>query len=111
MRFVILSVGRDPLLLKTRRAALAAAGYAVESATSLTSAIEKILEGDFDLMLLCNSLREPERMRLVNICRRRAPSTPVLVISENGAASSASGTAVIPPLQLIAEAVADALPR
>jgi DNA-binding response OmpR family regulator len=90
---------------KTRRAALAAAGYAVEPATSLTGAIAKILEGDFDLILLC-TLREEERLRLLHICRRRIPSTPILVVSENGAASSASGTAVIPQLQLVAEAVA-----
>ncbi|HKF23647.1 MAG TPA: hypothetical protein VKE93_18880 [Candidatus Angelobacter sp.] len=111
MRFMILSVGRDPLLLKTRRAALAAAGYAVESVTSLTSAIEKILEGDLDLILLCNSLREKERLRLVHICRIRIPSIPILVVSEHGAASSASGVALTPPQQIVAEAVAEALPR
>lgn len=111
MRFMILSVGRDPLLLKTRRSTLAAAGYSVETVTSLTGAIEKILEGDFDLILLCNSLREEERRRLVNICQRRLPSAPILFVSENGTTSSASGTQVIPPLQIVAEAVAEVLPK
>jgi len=111
MRFVILSVGRDPVLLKARRSALAGAGYAVESVTSLTSAIEKILEGDFDLILLCNSLGEEERLRLVSICRRSKPSTPILILSENGAVTYAAGTPVIPPLQIVVDAVAEALPR
>lgn len=112
MPLMILSVGRDPVLLKTRRSALITAGYAVESVASITGAIEKILEGDFDLILLCNSLREDERLRLVSVCRRRMPCTPVLIVKENGESMSAGGTEVMPPLQHpIVAAVAEALPR
>jgi len=112
MPFTILSVGRDPILLKTRRSALLTAGYAVESVASITGAIERILQSDFDLILLCTSLREEERLRLASVCRRQMPFTPVLIVSENGASIPAAGVQVMPELQhQIAVAVADALPR
>jgi|SRR5215831_9428544 len=111
MPFMILSVGRDPVLLKTRTSALADLGYTVESAASINAAIERILKGNFDLILLCNSLREEERLRLISVCRRQAPSTPVLIVSENGKSISAVGDQVIPALQhQIAVAVAEVLP-
>lgn len=112
MPFMILCVGRDPVLLKTRRLALVTAGYAVESVASTTGAIERVFQGDFDLILLCTSLREEERLPLVSVCRRQTPFTPVLIVSETGASVPAAGVQVMPALQhQIAVAVAEALPR
>jgi CheY-like chemotaxis protein len=112
MSFTILSIGRDPVLLKTRRSALLTAGYATESVASITGAIERILQGSFDLILLCTSLREEERLRLVSVCRRHMPFTPILIVSEDGASIPAAGIQVMPALQhQIAVAVAEALPK
>lgn len=112
MPFTILSVGRDPILLKTRRVALLTAGYAIECAASVAGAIERILQGDYDLILLCMSLREEERLRLVSVCRRQTPFTPVLIVSESGTSIPAAGAQIMPVLQhQVAVAVAEALPR
>jgi DNA-binding response OmpR family regulator len=84
MPFLILSAGRDPDLLKARNTALMAQGYRVAAASDSCEVVDKLLNGDFDLVLLCYTLPEEDRRRLVRIIIRHTPSTPVIVISENG---------------------------
>ena len=67
MRKLILSAGRDFDLLKKRNDALAEAGYIVVSAGGSYEAIERLLNGNFDLVLLCHSLAPEERRRLAGI--------------------------------------------
>ncbi|HLZ00347.1 MAG TPA: hypothetical protein VKT33_14910 [Candidatus Angelobacter sp.] len=78
----ILSAGRDPYLLKKRNDALTQAGYTVVSASSSYEAIERLLSGDFDLVLLCHSLSNEERRRLAGIVKNYSPSTPVVLIAD-----------------------------
>jgi CheY-like chemotaxis protein len=52
----ILAVGQDPVLLKTRSQVLRAEGFTVVPVLSLIKAIGYLLEGDFDLILLCHSI-------------------------------------------------------
>ena len=81
MPYLILSAGRDPDLLKRRNAALMAEGYKVASAWHSCEIVEKLLNGDFDLVLLCHSIPEEDRRRLANIVSSYTPSTPVILIS------------------------------
>ena len=81
MPFVILSVGRDLGLLKARNAALSAAGYLVVPAYSPKEGLEKVVEGDFDLVLLCASLGDGASA-LTSAIRRYSPSIPVVAIGE-----------------------------
>ena len=52
MRKLILSAGRDAYLLKKRNDALTEAGYIVVSASSSYEAIDRLLNGACDLLLL-----------------------------------------------------------
>jgi CheY-like chemotaxis protein len=77
MPFLILSVGHNPLVLRERHATLTAAGYSVTSVYSKEEAMDKLLEGDFDLVVMCSSLGT-DRPRLVKAVRRHRPSIPVV---------------------------------
>ena len=84
MPYLILSAGRNPDLLKQRNAALSAEGYKVASASNSYEIVEKMLNGDFDLVLLCHSIPDEDRRRLAHIISSYTPSTPVILISEDG---------------------------
>lgn len=78
---LILSVGCDPSLLSTRSLLLQSAGYAVESASSVEDAIRRFRQGDFDLVILCHSLPEKERQRLIVLIRDYGSTIPLLLIA------------------------------
>ena len=80
MLFLILSVARDARALQERKSALISAGFSVASASSKEEAMEKLCDGDFDLLLLCPSLG-PDGYRLANAVRRYRPSIPIVAIS------------------------------
>ena len=77
---VILYAGRDQALLQTRRLILQEQGYVVEVCDNTEEFVGKFLDGDFDLVLLCNSLRDGERERLCSLVHRFSQRTPVLVV-------------------------------
>ena len=84
MPFLILSAGRDPDLLKARNTALVAQGYKVAAASDTFEVVDKLLNGDFDLVLLCHTMPDEDRRRLARIVAGHSPSTPVVLISKNG---------------------------
>jgi CheY-like chemotaxis protein len=81
MPFLILSAGRDADLLKRRNAALTEQGYKVAAASSSCEVVDKLLNGDFDVVLLCHTIPEEDRQRLARIIASYSPSTPVVFIS------------------------------
>jgi CheY-like chemotaxis protein len=82
MPFLILSAGRDSNLLKQRSAILRQAGYQVVVAGDSPELVNRLFNGDFDLVLLCGSMRAEERRRLTAIVKSHTPSTPVVLIEE-----------------------------
>lgn len=78
---VILNVGYDPTLLDTRCMLLRAVGYIVEPASSIEEAIHRFRSGDFDLVVLCHSVREEDRDRLIGWIRDSGSSTPVITVA------------------------------
>ena len=56
----ILSIGRDPLLLESRKLLLEATGCEVVTATSLDAALAACAEYRFDAAVLCHTLKEDE---------------------------------------------------
>jgi CheY-like chemotaxis protein len=82
MLYLILSVGRNPHILKERNATLITEGYSVASAYSKEEAMEKLLEGDFDLILICPSLGK-DGCQLAKTARRYRPSIPIVSIAPN----------------------------
>src|SRR6185437_13636343 len=83
MPFLLLSAGRDPDLLKARNAALQGQGYRVAAAVESCEIVDKLLNRDFDLVLLCHTIPDKDRSRLARIIGSYSPSTPVVLISDN----------------------------
>ena len=78
---LVLSIGFDQALLKTRNLVLQSAGYIVESASSLKEAIDRFQSGDFDLILLCYSIPRQDRGRLTTFFRQSGSRTPIVSIA------------------------------
>jgi len=111
MPFLILSAGRDADLLKRRNAALTEQGYKLAAASNSFEVVDKLLNGDFDLVLLCHTIPEQDRQRLARIIGSYTPSTPVLFISETerGGYDSSARAVRCRPDQLL-HTVAKSLP-
>jgi CheY-like chemotaxis protein len=83
---LLLNVGYDQALLSTRTLVLRSAGYIVESAVSIEEAFQRFRTGDFDLVILCHSIPEEARQRLIQQIRDYGSATPVVFIAANAAA-------------------------
>ena len=95
MSFLILSAGRDAELLKSRNTALAAPGYKVAAASDSFEIVDKLLNGDFDLVLLCHTIPDDDRLRIARIVGSYTPSTPVVLVSEDGRSQWAAGSRIV----------------
>src|ERR1700722_7403649 len=80
---VVLTVGFDSSLMRTRSLVLQSAGYIVESASSLKEAVARFRAGDFDLVLLCHSIPMKDRDHLTCLIRAMGSLTPVISIARN----------------------------
>jgi CheY-like chemotaxis protein len=77
----VLSVGLDSLALETRNLLLQSEGYIVVSAVSLKESVDRFLTGDFDLVLLDNSLPTKDRNRLTCLIRASGSRIPVVSVA------------------------------
>jgi DNA-binding response OmpR family regulator len=80
---VVLAVGFDLSLMRTRTLVLQSAGYIVESASSLKEAAARFQAGDFDLVLLCHTIPMKDRDHLTCLIRATGSLTPVVSITRN----------------------------
>lgn len=78
---LVLSVGLDAELLSTRNFVLQSAGYFVVPAYSLKEAVNYFQGGDFDLVLLCQSIPTKEKDRLTCWIRTSGSRIPVVSVS------------------------------
>jgi len=78
---LVLSVGLDSLVVATRNMLLQSEGYIVVSAFSLREAADRFLTGDFDLVLLDNSLPTKDRDRLTSLIRLSGSRIPVVSVA------------------------------
>ena len=95
MSFLILSAGRDAEFPKSRNTALAALGYKVATASDSFEIVDKLLNGDFDLVLLCHKIPDENRLRVTRIVASYTPSTPVVLVSEDGRSQCAAGGRIV----------------
>jgi CheY-like chemotaxis protein len=82
MTVLVLSAGRDPLLLRTRKEVLESLGCTVVSAASRTDLVNEFFSRDFDMIVLCHSIPPDERRRLLDLVKHYRPTTPVLLVSD-----------------------------
>jgi DNA-binding response OmpR family regulator len=79
---VVLAVGWDPWLLAAQDSAWRAAGYIAVSVSSISEAFRHFKAGDFDLVVLGNSISREERQRLTRQIRDTGAKAPVIDISD-----------------------------
>lgn len=77
---VILAVGLDSSLLAEQRRLPECAGYVFVAAGSIREAIDHFRTGDFDLVLLGDSLSLEDQERLTFLIRTNGTNTPVICI-------------------------------
>lgn len=78
---VVLAVGVDSLLIGNQRSALRSAGYILVQAGSIKEAIEHFRVGDFDLVLLGQSLSAETKEKFAFLVRSASSRTPVVCIA------------------------------
>jgi CheY-like chemotaxis protein len=79
-QLVILSVGRDPNLLRSRNQVLESSGSMVVSARSASEALEKFRDEAFDLVLICHTLPTEEQNAIRRRIHAKSHSTRVLTV-------------------------------
>jgi hypothetical protein len=80
---VVLAVGVDSWLLTTHNAAWKSAGFIVLSAFTVREAFDHFRVGDFDLVLLGQSLSAESKERLTYLIRASSSRTPVVSIADS----------------------------
>ena len=78
---VVLAVGLDPSLPTAKNAVWKSAGYIVISVGTIKEAIDHFKAGDFDLVLLGNSISLENKERLTFLIRSSGSRTPVVCIA------------------------------
>ncbi len=78
---VILAVGLDSWQLSTHSLVWRSAGYIVVSASTIREAIDHFKAGDFDLVLLGESISRENKERLTFLIRASGSRTPVASIA------------------------------
>ena len=83
---VVLAVGLDSWLLAAHIRDWRSAGYFVVSAYSVGEAINLFNDGDFDLVVLGDSVSIENRQRLTSMIRASGSQTPMACIGDSSAA-------------------------
>jgi DNA-binding response OmpR family regulator len=78
---LILTVGLDTSLLSARNVILQSAGYTTVSAFSIQDAASSFLSGDFDLVVLDDSLPAKDSDRLTSLIRASGSRIPVIAVA------------------------------
>jgi DNA-binding response OmpR family regulator len=92
---VVLAVGLDSSLLTAHASVWKSAGYVVTPANSIREAIELFKVGDFDLVLLGDSLPKEHRERLAFLIRAFGARTPVVSIADSTSDSESIADATL----------------
>lgn len=80
---LVLSVGKDSWLAGNRNLVLRSAGYQVVSAFSAKEAVERFLAGDFDLVVIWDSISRKGTDLLTSAIRSSGSLTPILSVAAN----------------------------
>jgi DNA-binding response OmpR family regulator len=70
--------------MKTRSLVLLKGGYGVRTATNLPDAVEIFNGGDFDLVIICHSIPEEDRVKLIRHIRTVRSSAKIILMRTNG---------------------------
>jgi DNA-binding NtrC family response regulator len=79
---MVLAIGLDSTFLHAQRQALKAAGYFVCSSQSPNAAIDEFREGDFDMVLIGQSVEAERKERLIAMIRDTGSRVPIICVAE-----------------------------
>jgi hypothetical protein len=96
-QILVLYASRDPVLLLVRKLLLEYAHYMVTTASTYRAFVKEFLNGDFDIVVLCSTIKNIERKKMASIVDHHSPSTPVIVISEGPFSHYDFGTVTVDP--------------
>lgn len=109
---VVLAVGLDSWKLTAQSALLKSAGYIFIATRSIRDAIDHFRAGDFDLVLLDNSISSEEREKLDILIRATGSKTPVACIDHHSGDFPWSTTATLKDDSLgLLESIGDLLSK
>ena len=80
MTLTIVSVGHDNSLMPIRTLLLRHAGYAVTEAYTCREALQRLISGQFDLVLICHTITEDEKSEFIPAVRVLQPEVPIVCI-------------------------------
>jgi len=78
----ILAYGEDSLVISTRAMILQRAGYSVAQTTHATDLVPLVRGIFFDLLLIGDSLRTPENVRIVQRLREQFPKLLIAMVQD-----------------------------
>ena len=78
----ILAYGEDTLVISTRAMILSRAGYEVPHTTQAMELPQLLRDVSFDMLLVGDSLRTPENVRLVKRLREQFPQLPIVMVQD-----------------------------
>lgn len=99
----ILCLGEDPDLLATRAMLLERLGAEVERATSISEALEQLARKDFDLIVLCHTMKQSDAIAICDAIREQKPPSFILKITKSFGCEEERA-------QLLCDAVVDSHP-
>ena len=85
-QYLLLSVGLDPLLMRSRTSVLSNAGYSVMPSFTSRDAFQIFASRDIDLVILCHTIPEQEKTKLITSMKERNKRTPIISIHADGEA-------------------------
>ena len=85
-QYLLLSVGRDPLLMRTRTVLLGEAGYSVMPSFTSRDAFQIFISRHIDLVILCHTIPQEEKSKLIASMKERNNRTPIVCIHVDGEA-------------------------
>ena len=85
-QYLLLSVGLDPLLMRTRTGVLGEAGYSVMPSFTSRDAFQNFISRDIDLVILCHTIPQEENSKLIASMKERNNRTPIVCIHVDGEA-------------------------
>ena len=92
---VVLAVGLDSWLLSTHSTVWRSEGYIVIPAGSIPEAIDHFRAGDFDLVLLGDSISLENKATLTSLIRGSGSQTPVVSVASRSDASDSFADATL----------------
>ena len=84
-QYVVLSVGHDPLLMRTRTGVLLNAGYSVMPSFTSRDAFQIFISHDINLVILCHTIPQEEKSKLI-VSMKERKRAPIVCIHVDGEA-------------------------